>query len=76
MAKIALISSWNTCCGVGIHGELIGRALLRQGYKLTVLRHVSMRIVEATSFILKMKIMSLGIFRFYAMEIVIQMKNY
>ncbi|MCD6492082.1 MAG: hypothetical protein J7K59_07345 [Candidatus Korarchaeota archaeon] len=36
MAKIALISSWNTCCGVGIHGELIGRALLRQGHKLTV----------------------------------------
>ena len=29
MAKIAIMSSWNACCGVSIHAELIGAALLR-----------------------------------------------
>ena len=36
MVKVALISSWGACCGVSIHAELIGRALLRRGHELIV----------------------------------------
>lgn len=36
MTKIALMSSWNACCGVSIHAELIGKAWLKQGQDLTV----------------------------------------
>jgi len=34
--KIALMSSWNACCGVSVHAELLGRALRRLGHELTV----------------------------------------
>ena len=36
MARIALMSSWNAICGVSIHAELIGRALLSLGHQLRV----------------------------------------
>ena len=36
MTKIALMSSWNACCGVSVHAELVGRAWLRQGHSLVV----------------------------------------
>jgi hypothetical protein len=36
MVSVALLSSWNACCGVSIHAELIGRALLRMGHELKV----------------------------------------
>lgn len=36
MARIALMSSWNALCGVSIHAELIGRALLEMGHELRV----------------------------------------
>lgn len=36
MAKITIMSSWNACCGVSTHAELIGEAFLRQGHELTV----------------------------------------
>jgi hypothetical protein len=36
MARVALISSWNAVCGVSIHAELIGRALLEMGHELRV----------------------------------------
>jgi len=39
--KIALISSWNACCGVSTHAELIGEALQRKGHKLRVLAPAS-----------------------------------
>ncbi|MFQ6053661.1 MAG: hypothetical protein ACE5OO_05485 [Candidatus Bathyarchaeia archaeon] len=35
-AKIAIMSSWKACCGVSIHAELVGGALLREGHELTV----------------------------------------
>ena len=34
--RIALMSSWNAVCGVSIHAELIGRALLDMGHELRV----------------------------------------
>jgi len=36
MAKIALMTSWNACCGVSVHAELIGEALLRLGHEIKV----------------------------------------
>ena len=36
MVKVALMSSWNAVCGVSIHAELIGRALLSLGHELRV----------------------------------------
>jgi len=37
MLKIALMSRWNAACGTSLLGELIGRELLRRGYKLFIL---------------------------------------
>ena len=34
--KIALLSRWNTACGVSLHAELVGREWVRQGHKLVV----------------------------------------
>ena len=34
--KIALLSRWNTACGVSLHAELIGREWVRQGHELIV----------------------------------------
>jgi len=34
--KIALIGRWNATCGVSLHGELIGRELVRRGCSLRV----------------------------------------
>jgi len=39
--RIALVSSWNACCGVSIHAELIGEALQRKGHTLRVLAPAS-----------------------------------
>lgn len=39
--KIALISSWNACCGVSTHAELVAEALQRSGHKLTILAPTS-----------------------------------
>ncbi len=36
MTRIAIMSSWNASCGVSTHAELIGDALLRKGFDLTV----------------------------------------
>lgn len=36
MVKVAIMSSWNACCGVSTHAELIGEALIRQGHEMTV----------------------------------------
>ncbi|RLC37342.1 MAG: hypothetical protein DRH33_05880 [Candidatus Nealsonbacteria bacterium] len=36
MTRIAIMSSWNAACGVSTHAELIGDALLRKGFDLTV----------------------------------------
>lgn len=36
MVRVALLSSWNALCGVSIHAELVGRALLRMGHNLLV----------------------------------------
>jgi len=35
--RIALMSRWNAACGTSLYGELIGRELLRRGYKLFIL---------------------------------------
>ncbi|HID17298.1 TPA: hypothetical protein EYP26_03300 [Candidatus Bathyarchaeota archaeon] len=34
--KIALLSRWNTACGVSLHAELVGREWVKMGHKLTV----------------------------------------
>jgi len=34
--RIALMSRWNTACGVSLHAELIGREWVRMGHELTV----------------------------------------
>ena len=34
--RVALLGRWNATCGVSLHGELIGRELLRRGYSLRV----------------------------------------
>lgn len=34
--KIAILSRWNTACGVSLHAELIGRELIKNGHSLTV----------------------------------------
>ena len=34
--KIAIIGAWNTSSGAAIHAELVARALVELGHKLTV----------------------------------------
>jgi len=34
--KIAILSRWNTACGVSLHAELVGRELASKGHSLTV----------------------------------------
>lgn len=34
--KIAIMSTWNACCGVSVHAELVGAALLRLGHEIRV----------------------------------------
>lgn len=34
--KIALLSRWNTACGVSLHAELVGREWVKMGHELTV----------------------------------------
>lgn len=34
--KLAILSRWNTACGVSLHAELIGREWVRNGHNLTV----------------------------------------
>jgi len=34
--KIAILSRWNTACGVSLHAELIGREFVENGHNLTV----------------------------------------
>jgi len=34
--KIAILSRWNTACGVSLHAELIGREWVKNGHSLTV----------------------------------------
>jgi len=34
--KIAILSRWNTACGVSLHAELVGRELVKDGHSLTV----------------------------------------
>ncbi len=34
--KIALMSRWNTSCGVSIHAELVGREWIRMSHNLIV----------------------------------------
>jgi len=34
--KIAILSRWNTACGVSLHAELIGREWVKNGHNLTV----------------------------------------
>jgi len=34
--KIAILSRWNTACGVSLHAELIGKELVKNGHSLTV----------------------------------------
>lgn len=38
--KIAMMTRWNTACGVSVHAELIGRAWVEAGDELTVLAPV------------------------------------
>ena len=33
--KIAILSRWNTACGVSLHVELIGREWAKNGHSLT-----------------------------------------
>ncbi len=33
---IGILSRWNATCGVSLHGEMIGRELLRRGYEIKV----------------------------------------
>ena len=35
--KIAILSRWNTACGVSFHAESVGREWVQNGHKLTVL---------------------------------------
>jgi len=34
--KIAILSRWNTVCGVSLHAELVGREFVKNGHSLTV----------------------------------------
>ena len=34
--KIAILSRWNSACGVSLHAELIGREFVRKGHRLVV----------------------------------------
>ncbi|MFQ6125546.1 MAG: hypothetical protein ACE5R6_13235 [Candidatus Heimdallarchaeota archaeon] len=34
--KIAILSRWNTACGVSLHAELIGREFVKNGHSLAV----------------------------------------
>ena len=34
--KIAILSRWNTACGVSLHAELIGREFIKMGHELVV----------------------------------------
>ncbi len=38
--KITMMSRWNTPCGVSLHAELLGRALVKMGHNLKVLAPV------------------------------------
>ena len=39
--KIAMMTPWNTSCGVAMHAELIGREWIRMGHELNVLAPIS-----------------------------------
>lgn len=41
--KIALMSRWNTACGVSIHAEFVGREWVKKGHALTVFAPVETR---------------------------------
>ena len=41
--RIALMSSWNDCCGVAMHAWLVGSAWLRMGHELVVFASVDER---------------------------------
>jgi len=34
--KVAILSRWNTACGVSLHAELVGREWVKEGHSLTV----------------------------------------
>ena len=41
--KIAILSRWNTACGVSLHSELVGREWVKNGHGLTVFTSENIR---------------------------------
>jgi len=44
--NIAILSRWNSACGVSLHSELIGREFVKNGHKLTVFAPNNIRPID------------------------------
>jgi glycosyltransferase involved in cell wall biosynthesis len=44
--NIAILSRWNSACGVSLHSELIGREFVKNGHKLTVFAPDNIRPID------------------------------